>query len=34
MHVPDGIGEIIEALERERFGDPFDGAGRTSADHP
>jgi nucleoside-diphosphate-sugar epimerase len=23
--VPDGIDEIVEALERERFGDPFDG---------
>jgi nucleoside-diphosphate-sugar epimerase len=26
MRVPDGIGEIIEGLEAERFGDPFDGA--------
>lgn len=24
MTVPDGIGEIIEALDREAFGDPFD----------
>jgi nucleoside-diphosphate-sugar epimerase len=24
MRVPDGIGEIIEGLEAERFGDPFD----------
>jgi nucleoside-diphosphate-sugar epimerase len=23
--VPDGIGEIVEALEEDRFGDPFDG---------
>jgi nucleoside-diphosphate-sugar epimerase len=25
MRVPDGIDEIIEGLEAERFGDPFDG---------
>ena len=29
MTVPDGIGEIIEALEEGRFGDPFDGRYRN-----
>jgi len=25
MRVPTGVAETIEALEREQFGDPFDG---------
>jgi nucleoside-diphosphate-sugar epimerase len=29
MTVPDGIAEIISALEEERFGDPFDGRYRN-----
>jgi len=29
MTVPDGIGEIIEALDEGRFGDPFDGRYRN-----
>ena len=29
MTVPDGIGEILEALEEGRFGDPFDGRYRN-----
>ena len=29
MTVPDGIGEIIAALEAEQFGDPFDGRYRN-----
>jgi hypothetical protein len=29
MTVPDGIGEIIAALEAKQFGDPFDGRYRN-----
>jgi nucleoside-diphosphate-sugar epimerase len=29
MTVPDGIGEVIGALEEDRFGDPFDGRYRN-----
>jgi hypothetical protein len=29
MTVPDGIAEIIAALEAEAFGDPFDGRYRN-----
>jgi nucleoside-diphosphate-sugar epimerase len=30
MTVPDGIGEVIRALEEARFGDPFDGRYRNT----
>jgi nucleoside-diphosphate-sugar epimerase len=30
MTVPDGIGEVIAALEEDRFGDPFDGRHRNT----
>jgi nucleoside-diphosphate-sugar epimerase len=30
MRVPDGIDEVIQGLEDERFGDPFDGRHRNS----
>jgi hypothetical protein len=29
MTVPDGIGEVIGALDSDRFGDPFDGRYRN-----
>ena len=29
MTVPDGIGEILAALDAEQFGDPFDGRYRN-----
>ena len=29
MTVPDGIAEVLAALEQERFGDPFDGRYRN-----
>ena len=29
MRVPDGIEEIVAALEEQRFGDPFDGRYRN-----
>jgi nucleoside-diphosphate-sugar epimerase len=29
MTVPDGIAEVLDALERNRFGDPFDGRYRN-----
>jgi nucleoside-diphosphate-sugar epimerase len=30
MTVPDGVGEVIGALEQDRFGDPFDGRYRNT----
>jgi hypothetical protein len=29
MIVPDGIAEVLDALEQNRFGDPFDGRYRN-----
>ena len=29
MTVPDGVAEVLKALEQERFGDPFDGRYRN-----